>query len=371
MLLSQRWKVSDLMAIIKMQSVKAGKPYGLKAVLDYIQNPDKTENGQFISAKDCLLESAYHQMHLVKQEYQQLKGRQYVHIIQSFSLSDDLTGETAHEIGQKLLATFEGFQGVVATHTDRQHIHNHIILNSVNYKTGLKWQQSKKDLQLLKDKSDQLCRDYGLSVIEKGKGWKSYGENQANLSGGSWKRILAETIAEAIGKSNTKEEFIHYLNNEGIEANFLSNKALFILNDGKKCGSDKLLAYGDFTKENMNNVIQYNDLTFRDALNNPRLMYEAVQLAADLLDYEDKSDFERKYLHHIPLSALEGEALKKAISELKKGGVYTPNKTMSDNHKSNEHPYLLMTVETALEVLLEEKSRERQYELLRQQYIDE
>jgi len=91
MLPSLLWKVSDLMAIIKMQlmaiikmqSVKAGKPYGLKAVLDYIQNPDKTENGRLISAKDCLLESAYQQMHLVKQEYQQMKGRQYVHIIQS------------------------------------------------------------------------------------------------------------------------------------------------------------------------------------------------------------------------------------------------------------------------------------------------
>ena len=359
------------MAIIKMQRVKTSKPYGLKAVLDYIQNPDKTENGSLISAKDCLLESAYEQMYMVKQEYQQMKGRQYVHIIQSFSLSDDLTGEMANEIGQKLMASFDGFQGVVATHTDRQHIHNHIVLNSVNYKTGLKWQQSKKDLQLLKDKSDQLCHDYGLSVIEKGKGWKSYGENRANYSGVSWKRRLAETVAESIGRSNTREEFIHYLKDEGIEANFLSNKVLFILEDGKKCGSDRLLSYGDFTKENMNNVIQYNDLTFRAALNNPRLMYEAVQLASDLLDYEDKSDLERRYLHHIPLSALEGEALKKAICELKKGGAYTPNKTKPDNQKSNKNPYLLMTIETGLEVLLEEKSHERQYERLRQRYIDE
>jgi hypothetical protein len=90
----------------------------------------------------------------------------------------------------------------------------------------------------------------------------------------------------------------------------------------------------------MNNVIQYNDLTFRDALNNPRLMYEAVQLAADLLDYEDKSDLERKYLHHDPLSALEGEALKKAIKELKRGGVYTPNKTFQIIiNQTNNHIY--------------------------------
>ena len=127
------------MAIIKMQKVRAGKPYGLKAVLDYIQNPGKTEDGTLVSAKDCLLECTYQQMHLVKQDYQQLHGRQYVHIIQSFSLSDDLTGEMAHEIGEKLLSDFKGFQGMVATHTDRQHIHNHIVLNSVNFETGLKW----------------------------------------------------------------------------------------------------------------------------------------------------------------------------------------------------------------------------------------
>ena len=61
-------------------------------------------------AKDCLLENAYQQMYLVKHEYQQLKGRQYVHIIQSFSLSDDLTGETAHEIGQKYWQHLRAFR---------------------------------------------------------------------------------------------------------------------------------------------------------------------------------------------------------------------------------------------------------------------
>ena len=79
---------------------------------DYIKNPDKTENGTLVSAKDCLLDCTYRQMHLVKQDYQQLQGRQYVHIIQSFSLSDELTGKMALEIGQKLLDSFNGFQGL-------------------------------------------------------------------------------------------------------------------------------------------------------------------------------------------------------------------------------------------------------------------
>ncbi|PKM54185.1 MAG: hypothetical protein CVV00_09240 [Firmicutes bacterium HGW-Firmicutes-5] len=359
------------MAIIKMQKVRAGKPYGLKAVLDYIQNPDKTENGTLVSAKDCLLECAYKQMHLVKQDYQQLHGRQYVHIIQSFSLSDDLTDQVAHDIGQKILNSFDGFQGVVATHTDRKHIHNHLVLSSVNFKTGLKWQQSKKDLQNLKDLSDQLCRDYGLSVIEKGKGWRSYGENKANHNGGSWKQSLAEFVADAIHVSNSREEFLHYMNNKGLEVDFRADKVIFTMPDGKKCGSDKLLSYGDFTKENLDNTIQYNQLTFMDAINNPGVMYDAIRIASEFLGRDDRSELQNKYLRGEQLSALEGDALKHAIHELKKGGCYTPNKTKSTTSDTNQSPYLLMTIASTLEAYLEEKGREEQYQQLREQFIDE
>lgn len=359
------------MAIIKMQKVRAGKPYGLKAVLDYIQNPDKTENGTLVSAKDCLLECAYQQMHLVKHDFQQLHGRQYVHIIQSFALSDELSGEMAHHVGQKLLNHFEGFQGVVATHTDRHHIHNHLVLSSVNFTTGLKWQQGKKDLQNLKDLSDQLCRDNGLCVIEKGKGWRSYGENKASHNGVSWKHSLAELVATAVNKSNSREEFLHYLNSKGIEADFRPDKVVFTLADGKKCGSDKLLSYGDFTKENMDNTIQYNQLVFMDSVNNPTVMYDAIRIASELLGRDDRSQLQSKYLHGVQFSALEGDALKDAIHELKKGGRYKGNKSESNVSKGNKQPYLLMTIATTLDAYLLEKGRDRQYELLREQYIDE
>lgn len=179
-------------------------------------------------------------------------------------------------IGQRLLNSFDGFQGAVATHADRQHIHNQLVLSSVNFKTGLKWQQSKKDLQNLKDLLDQLCRGYGISVIDKGKGWRSYGETRANHNGGSWKQSLAELVAETIHISNTHEEFLHYMNNQGIEADFRADKVVFTLSDGKKCGTDKLLPYGDFTKENLDITIQYNQLAFMDAINNPAVMYDVI-----------------------------------------------------------------------------------------------
>ncbi|NJD01574.1 MAG: hypothetical protein FIA99_02980 [Ruminiclostridium sp.] len=134
------------MAIIKIINRKLGKTYALKAVLDYVQNPAKTEDGLLCSAKDCLLECAWQQMLNTKLDFQQDTGRQYIHIVQSFSVDDKLNSKIAHEIGQRLLENFDGFQGVVCTHTDRSQLHNHILLNSVNWKTGRKWQSSRNDI---------------------------------------------------------------------------------------------------------------------------------------------------------------------------------------------------------------------------------
>ena len=122
-----------------------------------------------VSAKDCLVESAYQQMMLTKNTFGKTTGRQYVHFIQSFAPDDKLTLKVAHEIGQRMLAPLN-YQGVVATHTNTGIIHNHIVLNSVSTHDGCKWQLSKDDLQAIKNFSDELCLEYGLSVIQKGRG---------------------------------------------------------------------------------------------------------------------------------------------------------------------------------------------------------
>ncbi len=315
------------------------------------------------------MECAYEQMYLLKQDYKQLHGRQYVHIIQSFSRSDPLNYDTAHEIGKKLLDSFNGYQGLVATHNDREYLHNHIVLNSVNTETGLKWQQSKKDLQELKDLSDRLCREYGLSVIEKGQGWKSYGENKANNQAKSWKYALAEEVASAIQKSNNREVFIHYLNDVGIEVDFRKGDILFSLEDGKKCLGETLVSYGDYSEKNISDYIEYNQLTFIDALDNPRLMTRAVGLASEMLGRDDRDELEDKYLRGKPMSKLEGDALKNAIFELKKGGKFIVGKTK--NHEESKTPYLLITIADTLEVLVEEKRSTNQYESFRKIFNEE
>lgn len=242
------------MAIVKIINRQTGKAYALKAILDYVQNPDKTENGLLCSAKDCLIECAYHQMLATKLDYHQDTGRQYIHIVQSFSEFDKIDSKTAHEIRQKLLDSFEGFQGVVSTHTDRKQLHNHIVLNSVNWQTGRKWQSGKQDLYRLRSLSDKLCVEYGLSVLDKSSSWQAAGEYRAGDK--SWKYKLAQDIAYCLRTSFNQQDFQHRLNDIGLDADFgRKNVMFFVRKDGAiryglskemSCGNGKLMTYGDF-----------------------------------------------------------------------------------------------------------------------------
>lgn len=161
------------------------------------------------------------------------------------------------------------------------------------------------------------------------------------------------------------------MNDEGIEVEFRKDDILFFLDNGMKYRGDTLLSYGDYSKENLNNHFQYNNLLFMEAENNPMMMYQAVGLASDLLGREDRNELGDKYLHGKQLSALEGEALKEAISELMKGGAYKGNNSQQKNNSQNRVPYFLMTIADTLESMVEDMNRVKQYELLREKYNEE
>lgn len=110
------------MAVIKFTNSKSS----IKKIIDYITQDSKTEE-RLISGKDCMPESALAEMELVKDMYNKNTGRQYIHIVQSFDPKDKLSHEVANKIGVLLAEKFEGVQAVIATHKDRQHIHNHIV----------------------------------------------------------------------------------------------------------------------------------------------------------------------------------------------------------------------------------------------------
>ena len=136
-------------------------------VFSYTQNPDKTAGGQFVTAINCQKDIALQQMILTKQRYGKEDGYIAWHGYQSFK-PGEVTPEQCHALGVELARQMWGdrFQVIVTTHLDKEHLHNHFCINSVSFKDGGKYNFSKKELNRLRDTSDRLCREYGLSVME-------------------------------------------------------------------------------------------------------------------------------------------------------------------------------------------------------------
>lgn len=149
------------MASVKFVAVSRG----LSGILDYVTNREKTTDA-LITGVNCVAQTALDEFEAVKKQFHKTDGRGYYHIVQSFSPDDPLDFKTAHEIGIKFAGYFQGYQCVVATHMNTNHIHNHIIMNSVNCETGRKFHQSAREMQQAKEFSNQLCLQYGLSITE-------------------------------------------------------------------------------------------------------------------------------------------------------------------------------------------------------------
>lgn len=137
-------------------------------VFSYTQNPDKTAGGQFVTAINCQKDIALQQMILTKQRYGKEDGYIAWHGYQSFK-PGEVTPEQCHALGVELAKQMWGgrFQIIVTTHLDKEHLHNHFCINSVSFKDGGKYNFSKKELKRLRDTSDRLCREHGLSVVER------------------------------------------------------------------------------------------------------------------------------------------------------------------------------------------------------------
>ena len=140
---------------------------GLRDVMDYATQDYKTERQHYVSGINCAPEIARDEMQMVKQQYGKEGGIIAFHGYQSFA-PGEVTPEQAHEIGVELARRLWGdrFQIVVATHLDREHIHNHFVLNSVSFVDGKKYNDCKATYALMRQTSDRLCREHGLSVIE-------------------------------------------------------------------------------------------------------------------------------------------------------------------------------------------------------------
>lgn len=136
-------------------------------IFSYVSRPEATEQGEYVSAINCLKEIALQQMILTKRQYGKENGYIAWHGYQSFK-PDEVTPEQAHEIGLQTAKEMWGdrFQIIVATHLDKDHLHNHFCFNSVSFIDGGKYNYSKTELRKLRHVSDRICAEHGLSVIE-------------------------------------------------------------------------------------------------------------------------------------------------------------------------------------------------------------
>lgn len=298
------------MATIEFINRKNKTYGGMKRVLKYIARSDKTTE-HLIYSIFCDKDTAYEDFIQVKKLFGKESGRLYIHFIQSFSPDENITPETANEIARRLLShpIFKGFQIVMATHTDTPHIHTHFIINSVNAETGRKWHISSQDLQSLKDFSDELCREYGLSVIDnekKEKGHKSSGEYRSQRRGESWKYELFLAVTSCLRTAVSREDFIDKMNALGYQVIWRDNRTYvtFITPDGKKCRNRKLYPPERFTKENMEKCFEQNKKYLDEKQRQQKWNFLISTLY--LFHTSPRNGAKNKY----PLTCLEGEALK-------------------------------------------------------------
>ena len=227
------------MAIIEAISSKAN----IKRIISYVTQ-DKKTNVNLISGKDCMAESCLEEMLYTKNLYHKNSGRQYIHIIQSFDPKDNLSAEQVHNVGIKLANTFNGFQVLVATHIDKNHLHNHLVINSVSFENGYKIQMSKKDLQYIKDYSDKLCLEIGASIIPKKEKTNYIKRNEYRVAeqGKSWKFKLMNAIDLSLAESNCKDDFIKNMNKLGYQVNWTDTRKYitYTTPEGYKCRDNKL-----------------------------------------------------------------------------------------------------------------------------------
>ena len=209
----------------------------MSARLDYDQKPEKTMDGALVSSYMCCPESAAQEFEISHRLYHQLTGRSQpkarevvmYRILQSFK-PGEVTPEQANRIGYELAMRFTGgrHQFVVATHTDKAHIHTHIEFNSVNLDYDGKFKNVKGSALVLRRLNDELCRENGLSVIEQpARNSKAHREQAAIKYGSSFKERLRQTIDRVLPASTDYEDFLSRMRAEGYEVKETAHNVSF------------------------------------------------------------------------------------------------------------------------------------------------
>jgi len=203
------------LAIIKGLSSRATP----QKIVTYLTKEEKTEK-KLISGKDCSPGSIVQEFRATKELYDKIGGVQYHHMIQSFSPKDNITPKKAHKLGIELAEKqFKGHEVFIVTHKDKEHIHNHLVINSVSFEDGKKYQSNRISMIELKRASNRQCAREGLITLDldhRAAERISTGEKRIEMKGGTtWKDELRQCIDFSKEKANSFEEF-----KESLKKNF-------------------------------------------------------------------------------------------------------------------------------------------------------
>ena len=236
----------------------------MKSVMRYVSQLGKTlwDGQQLVSGIGCQPETAFDEFLSTKLLHHKDGGVQFYHMVQSFPKGADVDPRAVHEAARQLAGYFEGCEILVCTHTDREHIHSHCIINSVNFETGKKIHMADEQIHELRARNDTICEELGLPKFQKDEQRQSGGMSNAEYypaaKGESWKLELMRVIDECMRCAGNREEFLVLLRSEGYNATWTDGRKniTYTTPDGRKCRDSKL-HIEKYLKENMETEFGY------------------------------------------------------------------------------------------------------------------
>ena len=292
------------MAVIKAVHSRAS----LGNAINYVTNEEKTKD-HLITGINVDPFRAVDEMIVVKQLYDKMDGRQYDHYIQSFHADEKVTAEQAHKIAvQWAEKMFPNHEVVVSTHQEKKHLHSHFIVNSVSFVDGEKIHHSARWLQEAKDRSDEICREQGLTICQKGRDF--YGNVREDMTSFDRKKFevleqaskgkvksyvldIAEKVMTAKEQAVSREDFVERLQKQSIKTTWKDSRTAVTFEDeqGHKVRNTNLedtfhIPFGkeslehefeqNARREQSRNTEQYTDI-FRRVADTERRADEARQ----------------------------------------------------------------------------------------------
>lgn len=221
----------------------------LDTIIKYIMNGEKTEKMMYVSGVNCRPDTAISEMQNTKKRFDKEDGIISYHLIQSFD-GKEISPKKCHELGLQYAKELFGddFQFVVATHLNTDNVHNHIVVNSVSFKSGNKFYSNRETKDFIRITSDFICRENGLSVIKTP--WKDKGYYKLYAKNNPYMQLVKKDIDEAISTSNSYKGFVSKLEAKGYYVSENEDTGLIISrNNSYKIVRPQELFGNNYTKE--------------------------------------------------------------------------------------------------------------------------